>query len=148
LDFKEDDDEELGPADPQSKFKQAAKKQAKLEELAKKKAEKSAPKLTGKEKKEMEEQKEMDDAIAKAKEERPDNQPPEKKKKEVVPKPEGAPIPPTPSDLPPELAGALAQQKHRAYQSESDSDSDDSSDSDDEWSTIHKSDKYSAIVWS
>jgi len=55
LNFKEDEDEELGPVDPASKMKQAAKKQAKLEELAKKKAEKNAPKMSAKEKKEMEE---------------------------------------------------------------------------------------------
>ena len=72
----------------------------------------------------------MADAIAKAKEERPDNQPPAPVKKAEAPKIEGPPLAPTPSDLPPELAGALAQQKHKAY--ESDSDSDDSSDSDDE----------------
>lgn len=132
LDFKEDEDEELGPANAEAKFKQDAKKKAKLEELAKKKAEKLAPKLSAKEKKEMEEEKEMADAIAKSKEERPDNQAPVPKKKAEAPKLEGAPLPPTPSDLPPELAGALAQQKHKSYESDSDSDSDDSSDSDDE----------------
>ena len=38
--FEEDEDEELGPADPLKAFKEATKKKAKLEELAKKKAEK------------------------------------------------------------------------------------------------------------
>merc|ERR1719224_363042 len=51
LDFKEDEDEELGPVDVEGKAKQAAKKQAKLDALAKKKAEKNAPKLTEEEKK-------------------------------------------------------------------------------------------------
>jgi hypothetical protein len=74
--------------------------------------------------------KEMEDAIKAAKEDRPDNQPPQKPKKVEAPKVEAPPPAPTPSDLPPELAGALAQQKHKVEESD-DSDSD-SSDSDDE----------------
>lgn len=126
LDFKEDEDEELGPVDVEGKTKQAVKKQAKLDALAKKKADKNAPKLTEEEKK----AKEMEDAIKAAKEDRPDNQPPQKPKKVEAPKVEAPPPAPTPSDLPPELAGALAQQKHKVEESD-DSDSD-SSDSDDE----------------
>ena len=109
MDFAEDEDEELGPPDMAAKAKQNAKKQFKLDAIAKKKAEKMAPKLSAKEKKEMEEEKEKADAIAKAKEERPDNQPPAPVKKVEAPKVEGPPLAPTPSDLPPELAGALAQ---------------------------------------
>lgn len=130
LDFKEDEDEELGPIDVAGKQKQALKKQAKLDAIAKKKAEKAMPKLSPAEKKEMEKEKELADAVAKAKEERADNQPPEKKKKLTAPKIDAPPLAPTPADLPPELAGVLAQHRSRAY--ESDDDSSDSSDSDDE----------------
>lgn len=114
LDFKEDEDEELGPVDVDGKKKQAAKKQAKLDAIAAKKAEKAKPKLSAAEAAEAAKEKEMADAIAKSKEERADNQPPEKKKKVEAPKVEAPPLAPTPSDLPPELAGALAQHRSRA----------------------------------
>ena len=45
LDFKEDDDEELGPVDPSKKKKEAAKKAAKVAALKAKIAERDAPKL-------------------------------------------------------------------------------------------------------
>lgn len=132
LDFKEDEDEELGPKDPMAGAKAAAKKQAKLDELAKKKAEKNAPKLTAHEAKEKAEKEEMEAAIAKSKEDTPANAPPVKKEKVKPVESEPVPVPPTPSDLPPELKGAaFAQQKHKSYVEDSDSDSD-SSDSDDE----------------
>merc|ERR1712091_510409 len=102
-------------------------------------------------KKAREVQKEKEEAIAKAKEDRPDNAPPAPKKKVEPEKSEEVPKAPTPMDLPPELAGAfgageelppelqgaLAQRRKQALiqqrqaQEESDSDSD-SSDSDDE----------------
>jgi len=50
--FKEDEDEELGPVNVEAKKKQATKKQAKLDAIAAKKAEKAKPKLTAAEKKE------------------------------------------------------------------------------------------------
>jgi len=78
--------------------------------MAKKKADKLKPKLTEEEKKAAE----MAEAIAASKEDRPDNAPPAPKKKVEAPKVEAPPPAPTPSDLPPELAGALAQQKQRA----------------------------------
>merc|ERR1712147_41706 len=120
--FEEDEDEELGPADPTKAFREAVKKQAKLDALKAKKEEKT-----------------REDAIAEAKKDRADNAVPAPKKdvsKEVV---KSEPVPPAPvaSDLPPELAGALeaapafAQKKAAAYESDSDSDSSDS-DSDDE----------------
>lgn len=132
LDFKEDEDEELGPVDPSAAVKQSAKKAAKLEAIAAKKAEKNAPKLTAKEKKEAEAEKEMADAIAASKEERTDNQAPEPKKKVPAPKVEAPPKAPVASDLPPELAGALAQHKSKHRIEESDSDSDSDSDSSDD----------------
>lgn len=133
--FEEDEDEELGPADPTKAFREAVKKQAKLDALKAKKEEKTKKKLTKEEK----EEKEREDAIAEAKKDRADNAVPAPKKdvsKEVV---KSEPVPPAPvaSDLPPELAGALeaapafAQKKAAAYESDSDSDSSDS-DSDDE----------------
>ena len=61
--FEEDEDEELGPADPTKAFREAVKKQAKLDELRAKKEEKTKKKLT----KEEREAKEMEDAIAAAK---------------------------------------------------------------------------------
>ena len=135
LTFSEDDDEELGPADPTKAFREAVKKQAKLDELAKKKAEKTAKKLTKEEK----EAKEMEDAIAESKKDTPANATPEKKKdhSHEVAKTEAPEKAPTASDLPPELAGELeaakgfAQKRASAYESDSDSDSSDS-DSDDE----------------
>ena len=163
LDFKEDDDEELGAVDPSKKKREAAKKAAKVAALKKKIAERDAPKLNSEQmqaKMKADKQQEIDDEIAKSKEESPVNAVPEKKEvKEAKEGPEAPALPPTPSDLPPELAGALpqaaaaaapaenelppelagalAQQKHRfkararSYESDSDSDSDsDSSDSD------------------
>lgn len=159
LDFKEDDDEELGPVDPTKKTKEAAKKAAKVAALKAKIAERDAPKLNSeqmKEKMKADKEQEIADEIAKSKEDSPVNAAPIKKEvKESKEGPEAPALPPTPSDLPPELAGALpqaaaapagdelppelagalAQQKHRsrarAYvESDSDSDSSDSSDSD------------------
>lgn len=139
--FKEDEDEEFGPIDPTKAFRNAVKKQAKLDAMKEKKEEKTKKHLTKEEK----EEKEMEDAIAESKKETPENQtPPAKKdKKEAkMPEIEAPPKAPTMSDLPPELAGALeepaaekkaafAQTRHTSYESDSDS-SDDSSDSDDE----------------
>ena len=137
--FEEDEDEELGPADPTKAFREAVKKQAKLDALKAKKEEKTKKKLTKEEK----EAKEMEDAIAEAKKDRADNAVPEKKEKpKDLPQPEAPPKAPVANDLPPELAGeleaapakkaAFAQTRHAAYESDSDSDSSDS-DSDDEW---------------
>jgi hypothetical protein len=136
--FEEDEDEELGPADPTKAFREAVKKQAKLDALKAKKEEKTKKKLTKEEK----EEKEREDAIAEAKKDRADNATPEPKKKEVVEKVEAPPKAPVASDLPPELAGELEaspaksfaqqQHKHAAMESDSDSDSDSESDSDEE----------------
>lgn len=111
VNFKEDEDEELGPADPNKALKDAAKKQFKLDAVRKKHAERHAPKskLTPKEKKEKEEAEEKEAEIAAAKEDREDNAPPKPTPKPDPPKVEAPPTPPTPSDLPPELAGALGQ---------------------------------------
>jgi hypothetical protein len=136
--FEEDEDEELGPADPTKAFREAVKKQAKLDALKAKKEEKTKKHLTKEEK----EAKEMEDAIAESKKDRADNAVPEKKEKpKDLPVIEAPPQAPTASDLPPELAGeleaapakkaAFAQTKHAAYESDSDSDSSDS-DSDEE----------------
>merc|ERR1711934_895539 len=127
--FEEDEDEELGPADPTKAFREAVKKQAKLDAL-KAKEEKEA--------------KEMEDAIAESKKDTAANATPEPKKdvSKELPKTEAPPKAPTASDLPPELAGeleaapaekkaAFAQVRHSAQESDSDSDSSDS-DSDDE----------------
>jgi len=139
--FEEDEDEELGPADPTKAFREAVKKQAKLDALKAKKEEKTKKKLTKEEK----EEKEREDAIAEAKKDRADNAVPAPKKdvsKEVV-KSEPVAKAPVASDLPPELAGTLeaapafAQKKAAAYESDSDSDSSDS-DSDDEWKMDNK----------
>jgi hypothetical protein len=158
LDFREDDDEELGAVDPLKKQREAAKKAAKVAALQEKIAERDAPKLNKeqlKEKHRLEREKEIADEIAKSKEDSPVNAAPIKKEvKEAKEGPEAPPLPPTPSDLPPELAGALpqaaaaapaeapkselppelagalAQHRNRAYESDSDSDSDSESDSD------------------
>jgi len=160
LDFKEDDDEELGPVDPEKGKRQAAKKAAKVAALKEKIAERDAPKLNKeqlKEKAKHDKEQEIADEIAKSKEDSPVNAVPIKKEvKESKEGPDAPALPPTPSDLPPELAGALpqaaaapseelppelagalAQQRHRQrqrqrarnYESDSDS-SDSSSDSD------------------
>lgn len=143
LTFDEDEDEELGPVDPTKGAREAAKKAAKIHEIATKKAEKTAKKLT----KEEREAKEMEDAIAESKKDTEENKVPVQKNegKKEVEKSEPVAKAPTVSDLPPELAGALekapepekkaafAQQRSAAYDSESDSDSDSSdSESDDE----------------
>lgn len=111
VNFEEDEDEELGPVDPVAQFKKDAKKKAKVEAIKKKRADAEAKKhdhRTAKEKKEDEEAKEKEEAIAAAKEDRPDNAEPVPPKKVEPPKVESPPTPPTPADLPPELAGALA----------------------------------------
>lgn len=149
LDFKEDDDEELGPVNHYSKVKQAEKKKAKVAKILKKRADAEAAKhdhRTAEEKKADAEAKEKEDEIAAAKEDREDNAAPKPPKKVEPPKVEAPPTAPTPADLPPELAGALgqgdlppelagalAQKKQRralvqqrAFESESDSDSSDS----------------------
>jgi len=137
--FEEDEDEELGPADPTKAFREAVKKQAKLDGLKAKKEEKTKKKLTKEEK----EEKEREDAIAEAKKDRADNATPEPKKDHShdVEKVEAPPKAPVASDLPPELAGELEaspaksfaqkQQKQAAMESDSDS-SDSDSDSDEE----------------
>ena len=113
LDFKEDEDEELGPIDPEQKKKHDWKKYGKLKALQAKIAERDAPKLNSeqmKEKMKKDKEQEIADEIAKSKEESPTNMVPKKK---VVPPaseaPEAPALPPTASDLPPELAGALPQ---------------------------------------
>jgi len=113
LDFREDDDEELGPVDPTKAQREAAKKAAKVAAIQEKIAERDAPKLNKeqlKEKHRLEREKEIADEIAKSKEETPANAAPIKKEvKEAKEGTEAPPLPPTPSDLPPELAGALPQ---------------------------------------
>merc|ERR1712032_1699956 len=92
--FEEDEDEELGPADPTKAFREAVKKRAKLDALKAKKEEKA---------------KEMEDAIAESKKDTAANATPEPKKdvSKELPKTEAPPKAPTASDLPPELAGEL-----------------------------------------
>ena len=141
--FEEEEGEELGPVDPTKAFREAVKKQAKLDALKAKKEEKTKKKLT----KEEREAKEMEDAIAEAKKDTAANATPEPKKdhSHEVAKAEVPPKAPTASDLPPELAGeleaapaadkkkaAFAQTRHAAYESDSDSDSSDSDSEDDE----------------
>lgn len=133
--FKEDEDEEFGPVDPTKAFRNAVKKQAKLDAIKEKKEEKTKKKLT----KEEQEEKDMADAIAESKKDTPENAPPAPKKDHShdVEKIEAPPKAPTMSDLPPELAGALeepAAEKKAAFAqtkavSHEDSDSE-SSDSD------------------
>lgn len=72
LTFDEDEDEEFGPIDPTKGAREAAKKAAKIHEIATKKAEKTAKKLT----KEEREAKEMEDAIAESKKDTEENKPP------------------------------------------------------------------------
>lgn len=70
LDFKEDEDEELGPVDPERAKRQADKKKAKVEKILKKRADAEAKKhdhRTAAEKKADEEEKEKEEAIAAAK---------------------------------------------------------------------------------
>merc|ERR1712222_229742 len=102
---EDDEDEELGPADPTKAFREAVKKQAKLDALKAEKEEKTKKHLTKEEK----EAKEMEDAIAESKKDTAANATPEPKKdvSKELPKTEAPPKAPTASDLPPELAGEL-----------------------------------------